>query len=207
MRIGSNAFCLLVVFAETLLFNGIFSGWGIICDMFKEDELFNDYCEKLDDGQVDCSQRDELFNNVFTFSIIMYNLGALLGGIINDKLGFFYGQIINVIPNILGFLVFAFVESNEKLIWAGWPLACFGMSAQNVMNFQFCRLGRKYYATCVALCGGCFVAAGMVTLIMSGMHKVGVSYAGVFIFWAILRLLFLVIRMVFLTPKSIPGMD
>ena len=123
--------------------------------------MFIDYCDKLDDDQLDCSRRDELFNNVFTFSIIMYNLGALLGGIVNDKVGFFYGQIVNVLPNIAGLVIFAFIEHDERLIWAGWPLACFGMSGQNVMNYQFCRLGRQYYATCVALCGGCFVAAGI----------------------------------------------
>ena len=75
-----------------------------------------------DDDKVDCSLRDKLFNDVFTLSIILYNAGSLIGGLINDKLGFFYGQIINVIPNIIGLVIFGFIESNEMLIWAGWPL-------------------------------------------------------------------------------------
>ena len=201
----SNVICLCLVFIETLVFNGIFAGWSIICDMFKKDQMFIDYCDKLDNDQLDCSRRDKLFNDVFTFSIIMYNLGALLGGIVNDKVGFFYGQIINVLPNIVGLVVFAFIEHDERLIWAGWPLACFGMSGQNVMNYQFCRLGRQYYATCVALCGGCFVAAGMMTLVMAALHNGGVTYAGVFLAWATFRLVILITRSTFLTPVSIPG--
>ena len=35
---------------ETLLFNGIFSGWSVICDMFKEDKMFMDFCDKLVKG-------------------------------------------------------------------------------------------------------------------------------------------------------------
>ena len=59
--------------------------------------------------------------------MIMYNVGALIGGIANDKFGFFYGQIVSFIPNVLGFVLFAFIEEDEKLIWAAWPLACLGM--------------------------------------------------------------------------------
>ena len=47
MRFGSNETCLFLVMLETLLFNGIFSGWSVICDMFKEDEMFLDFCDKL----------------------------------------------------------------------------------------------------------------------------------------------------------------
>ena len=79
------------------------------------------------------------------------------------------------------------------------------MGPQHVMNMQFCRIGKKFYATCVALSGGCFVAAGMMTLIMSEMHSAGLSYMVVFTLWASLRLFILIVRLVFLTPKSIPG--
>lgn len=53
---------------------------------------------------------------------MLYNAGSLVGGLINDKLGFFYGQIINVFPTIIGLVIFGFIESNDLLIWAGWPL-------------------------------------------------------------------------------------
>ena len=50
MRFGSNEACLFLVMLETLLFNGIFSGWSVICDMFKEDKMFMDFCDKLVKG-------------------------------------------------------------------------------------------------------------------------------------------------------------
>ena len=50
MRFGSNETCLFLVMLETLLFNGIFSGWSVICDMLKEDKMFLDFCDKLAKG-------------------------------------------------------------------------------------------------------------------------------------------------------------
>ena len=74
----------------------------------------------------------------------MYSIGGLLGGIVVDKLGLFYGQIFNFIPNVIGLICFAFIDDNESLIWAGWPVACLGMCGQHFMNMQFCRLSRKW---------------------------------------------------------------
>ena len=135
----------------------------------------------------------------------MYNIGALLGGIANDKLGFFYGQMISVIPNILGFVLFAFIEDNEQLIWAAWPLACLGMPGPHFMNMQFCRLGRQYYTSTVAFMGACNIAAASMTLIMEVMHNAGLSYKEIFFIWAVARLVIVTIRLVFLTPVSIPA--
>ena len=36
----SNLFCLVLIFIETIFFNGIFAGWNILCEMFKEDDMF-----------------------------------------------------------------------------------------------------------------------------------------------------------------------
>ena len=135
----------------------------------------------------------------------MYNVGALLGGIANDKLGFFYGQIVSVIPNIFGFVLFAFIEDNEQLIWAAWPLACLGMPGPHFMNMQFCRLGRQYYTSTVAFMGACNIAAASMTLLMEVMHNEGLSYKEIFFIWAVARLAIVTIRLIFLTPTSIPA--
>ena len=134
----------------------------------------------------------------------MYNVGALLGGIANDKFGFFYGQIISVIPNVLGFVLFAFIEENEQLIWAAWPLAALGMPAPHFMNMQFCRLGRQYYTSTVAFMGACNIAAASVTLIMELMRESGMSYTEIFFIWAVARVAIVTVRLILLTPTTIP---
>jgi len=52
----ANSACIALIVCETLLFNGIFGGWGMMTAMFNDDELFIDKCNGTGD-YLDCSAR------------------------------------------------------------------------------------------------------------------------------------------------------
>ena len=60
----SNSICLGLIFVETIMFNGIFAGWNILCKMFKKDDMF---CTELPSTdlqtkpEVDCSEQGKCF--------------------------------------------------------------------------------------------------------------------------------------------------
>ena len=57
------------MFLESFGMNGFRQTWGQITVIFKEKEMFSDYC--TDDGN--CSERNTLFNLVFQFWLFEKN--------------------------------------------------------------------------------------------------------------------------------------
>merc|ERR1712227_12494 len=53
--------------------------------------------------------------------------------------------------------------------------------------------------------GACNIAAASVTLIMRAMHDSGLDYLQIFLIWAVARSAIFVIRLLFLTPSTIPA--
>ena len=85
-------------------------------------------------GDEDCSDRDRLFNNIYTISNVSYAVTALLLGVIIDKFGFIPSRIISGALITTGFTLMIFVEGNIDLIWAAWPLMAAGGVSNHIVN-------------------------------------------------------------------------
>ena len=87
---------------ESCFINGLWSAWGPMGVYFKSNGFFLQYCtsEVASDGVNDdveeilnCYDRDELFNSIFTTSSISFGIGAFLFGLLSDRFGLFVGRI------------------------------------------------------------------------------------------------------------------
>ena len=109
---------------------------GQIAAIFKENKLFDsEYCTNdTVTGEKSCSDRDRLFNNIYTISNVAYSVTAVILGVIMDKFGFFPSRIISGALITAGFTFMIFVENNIHFIWAAWPLMAAGGVSNHIVN-------------------------------------------------------------------------
>ena len=83
---------------------------------------------------MDCSNRDRLFNNIYTISNVSYAMTALVLGILIDKFGFVPARIISGALITTGFTLMVFTEDTPSLIFAAWPLMAAGGVSNHIVN-------------------------------------------------------------------------
>ena len=109
---------------------------GQITAILKEIEHYDsEYCT-IDEitSEKDCSDRDRLFNNIYTISNVTYALTALLLGIVIDKFGFIPARMISGSLMTAGLTLMVFTEDTPSLINAAWPLMAAGGVSNHIVN-------------------------------------------------------------------------
>ena len=109
---------------------------GQITAILKEIKHYDsDYCRTDQTTfEEDCSDRDRLFNNIYTISNVTFALTALLLGVVIDKFGFIPARIISGCLMTTGLTLMVFTEDTPSLINAAWPLMAAGGVSNHIVN-------------------------------------------------------------------------
>jgi Na+/melibiose symporter-like transporter len=93
---------------------------GMITTIFKNDNMFSDGCTN-ETGIIDCTQRDQDFNDIYFISLLCMNIGAFVFGVLGDKFGSVSIRITAFIFALIGYTLLMFIEETESLIWISMP--------------------------------------------------------------------------------------
>lgn len=149
-------------------------------------------------NDTDCSNRDKMFNDVYFYSNLSYNIGCFLIGFIGDWSGNVLVRIISFALMISGMLLMSFVEDVETLLWIGWPCLAVGGVINHMSNIKNIRAIPGISASLMTIVAGCFSAGGSVTLVMDQIRKSqDLSIKYIFFIWTGITILIGLIKVFF----------
>ena len=223
-RANPNIRLLYAVFSilETLLFGGLFFGWGVLVYILKDEGIFENLCpidrhlhnETLDSDSPkstqnhtfgsstqECAERDAMFSLVFTVDSTLLNVLMAIQGLFNFHYGTEKTRILSHVQFICGTLMIAFTSTSVPwLIFPGLLLMGLAGYFHLLTNLQFSSLFSKGRFIVFGLLNGAFDSSLSVLQLIKFGHETGVSRQQSFIIYTTCYLLTLINTFCFL-PK------
>lgn len=179
-------------------------------NILEKEEYFTDKCETVNDI-VDCSERNSLFNAVYTSTNLASAVATVLIGIAADRWGMVFARSIGggiVLTGLILMSVIMYDSNTEGLLWVAWPCLGVGGMINHIENVRSCRSIPVASATLMSLFAGCFAAGGGTMMIIDIFEtRFGIDY---YIQFAALAALFgvnLLVKLILWTPLFMPDED
>ena len=117
---------------------------------------------------MNCDDRDELLNQIYTISSISFGVGAFLFGLLSDRFGLFVGRLtsfgfISTGLTLLILILKRIIPENPWIMIA-WPCLAVGGMANHTINIRFCRAIPPIASFLMAISSGCLVAGASLIL-------------------------------------------
>jgi len=72
----------------------------------------------------DCSERNQLFNTIYTTTNLAYAIATVIVGVVADKWGMVWARSLGAVCNLVGLCLITLImtdRSFENYLWVAWP--------------------------------------------------------------------------------------